>query len=145
MKDYGVLYAKICFPSGHKLHWLGHCGLTNILPKEWQDEIKTLSSHINSKWKDSIVIPMDARIMPGCTTRPEVIDEVAKDIFDGMNTMLNKLVGESSVRLVYGVGSLDEDWIENKVTSTHEVGAYPIMIKVGRTLDLNWEPGIYKV
>jgi len=32
-----------------------------------------------------IVVPMDKRIMPGCVTKPEAIEEVAKSIYDGMN------------------------------------------------------------
>jgi hypothetical protein len=85
VKEYGVLYAKVCVPKDNRFHWLGHCGLFNILPKDLREEIILLADRINSKYKDSIILPMDKRIMPGCTTTPEVIEEVAKDIFDGMN------------------------------------------------------------
>ena len=80
MKEYGILYAKVCFPKDHRLHWLGHCGIFNILPKDLKDEIIKLSNHINQKWKDIIV-----------------------------------------------------------------VGNFPIMIKVGRTVDHGWEPGMFRV
>lgn len=146
MKEYGVLYAKICFPKGHKLNWLGHCGIFDILPKDLKKEVITLSNDINEKWQESIVVPMDKKIMPGIITKPEVIEEVAKDIYNGMQSIMDKLVGETNcIRLVWGIGEMDQDWIENKTTSTHEVGNYPIMVKVGRTLEHGWEPGMFKV
>ena len=146
MKEYGILYAKVCFPKEHRLNWLGHCGIFDILPKDLKDEIIKLSNHINQKWEDVIIVPMDKKVMPGIITKPESIEEVAKDIFEGMNQMIEKLTGDKNcIRLVWGIGEMDQDWIENETTSTHEVGNFPIMVKVGRTLDHGWEPGIFKV
>jgi len=144
MKEYGVLYAKVCVPRENKIHWLGHCAMYNILPKDLKREIKILSENINKKYKDSIVIPMDKRIMPGITTNPEVIEQVAQDIFDGMNLMMEKITGDMNcIRLVWGIGEMDEE-IEDR-ESSHMIGNYPIMIKVGQTLDHGWKPGIFKV
>lgn len=144
MKEYGVLYAKVCVPRENKIHWLGHCAMYNILPKDLKKEIKILSENINKKYKDSIVIPMDKRIMPGITTNPEVIEQVAQDIFDGMNLMMEKITGDTNcIRLVWGIGEMDEE-IEDR-ESSHMIGNYPIMIKVGQTLDHGWKPGIFKV
>jgi hypothetical protein len=78
----------------------------------------------------------------------------AKSIYDGMNQMIEKLTGEkNTIRLVYGVGDLDEE-IENE-ESTHYIGAYPIMIKIGHFLDYGpagkkshkycYDPGLFKV
>jgi len=156
MKEYGVLYAKTCFPKDHKLNWLMYCNMSNLLPKDLLTEISTLSEHINSEFKDVIIIPMDKSIIPGCVTEPESIEEVANEIYTGMNNIFEKLVGESDViRLVYGVGEMDSDWIENKVESTHEIGNFPIMIKVGHFLDygpagkksrtFTYETGLFKV
>ena len=155
MKEYGVLYAKVVFPKTHRLHWLSHCFITNILPKGLREEIKKLSIEINTKYKDVIIVPMDNRIMPGCITKPESIDEVAKAIYDGMLNVFKKITDEDNcIRLVYGVGEMDSDWIENKVETTHEVGSYPIMVKIGHFLDygvvgkrskFTFEPGIFKV
>jgi hypothetical protein len=156
MKEYGVLYAKTCFPKDHKLNWLMYCNMSNLLPKDLLTEISTLSEHINSEFKDVIIIPMDKSIIPGCVTEPESIEEVANEIYTGMNNIFEKLVGESDViRLVYGVGEMDSNWIENKVESTHEIGNFPIMIKVGHFLDygpggkksgtFTYETGLYKV
>jgi len=155
MKEYGILYAKVVFPRTHKLEWLAHCHLTNILPKDLQTEIRRLSNDINQKWKDSIVIPMDNSIMPGCTTEPEVIEEVANDIYKGMLDIFKRLSGdENCIRLVYGTGELDEEHIKT-VVSTHEIGSFPIMVKIGHFLDygesgksygrFTYEPGIFKV
>ena len=63
MKEYGILYARVVLPKEHRLHWLSHCNLTGMLPKDLQEEIKTLSSEINSKYKD-VIIPMDNSIIP---------------------------------------------------------------------------------
>ncbi len=87
MKEYGILYAQVVFPKGHRLAWLRHCALTNILPKDLQKEIRDLSTSINDKYKESIIIPMDNRIVPGCTTTPEMIDVIATDIYNGMNNI----------------------------------------------------------
>lgn len=157
MKEYGILYAKVVAPDGNKLRWLSHCGLgVDILPKDLQKELISLVERINSEYKDVIVIPMDKRIMPGCVTKPEAIEEVAQSIYDGMNQMIEKLTGEkNTIRLVYGVGDLDEDWMENHVKSAHEIGSYPIMVKIGHFLDYGlsgkksgtfcYEPGLFKV
>lgn len=156
MREYGILYARVVFPSNHKLYWLTHCFLTNILPKDLQEEIKKLSTDINSKYKDSIIVPMDNRIIPGCVSKPESIENIANDIYQGMLDIFKRLTGdENCIRLVYGVGELDEDHIENHVNSTHEVGSFPIMIKIGTFLDygaggkesrrFDYTPGIFKI
>jgi len=144
--EYGILYAKVTFPSNHRLSWLNDCFLTNILPKDLQEEIRKLSIDINSKYKDSIVVPMDNRIIPGCVSRPESIEDIANDIYQGMSDIFKRLgVDENCIRLVYGIGEVDEDHMENTVKSAHEVGGFPIMIKIGRFLDSSKKPGIFKV
>ncbi len=154
--EYGILYAKVVVPEGNKLRWLSHCGLgVDILPKDLQKELISLVDKINTQYKDVIVIPMDKRIMPGCTTKPEAVEEVAKAIYDGMNQIIEKLTGQTNtIRLVYGVGELPENWMDS-VTSTHEIGGFPIMIKIGHFLDYGqagkksgdycYEPGLFKV
>ncbi len=145
LKPYGVLYARPVFPSRHRLEWLNHCAMTGILPKDIQVEIRNLSSYINDKYKDSIIVPMDNRIVPGCISTPETIDEISKAIYDGMNDIFEKLIGESDrVRLIYSVGDMHENWILKSKT-THEIGNYPVMVKVGRTLDVSNDSGIFKV
>lgn len=143
MKEYGVVYAQVILPKEHKLQWLKHCALTNILPKDLQSEIKELSTKINNKYKDSIIIPMDSRIMPGCTTTPEMVEKVSTDIYNGMNNIFRKLINEDNcIRLVYGVGEMPEEIDE--ISSTHEIGNYPIIVKVGRYLDSSDKVGMFK-
>ena len=156
MKEYGILYARVVFPTEHRLNWLSHCNIPTLLPKDLQEETKLLSSEINSKFKDVIIIPMDNSIIPGCVTKPEAVEEVANAIYQGMLSMFKKLSGDDNcIRLVYGVGELPEEHLENEVESTHEVDSFPIMIKVGHFLDygpggkqsrkLDNTPGIFKV
>lgn len=145
LKPYGILYARPAFPKGHRLEWLNSCAMTGILPKDIQTEIKSLSTHINEKYKDVIVVPMDNRIVPGCISTPESIDEIAKEIYDGMNNIFKRLIGgDNLTRLVYSVGDMHENWILKSKT-THEIGNYPVMVKVGRTLDSSNDPGFFKV
>lgn len=156
MKEYGVLYAKTCFPKEHKLNWITYCNMPSLLPKDLQKEISILAEYINSKFKDVIVVPMDKSTIPVCVTYPESIEEVANEIYTGMNKIFEKLVGENDViRLVYGIGEMDENWIENKVETTHEIGSFPIMIKIGHFLDygpegkksgkVTYQTGLFKV
>lgn len=156
MKEYGILYAKVVFPKEHRLSWLNHCFLTNMLPNELQKEIKKLSSDINSKYKDVIIVPMDNSIIPGCVTTPESIEDVANDIYRGMLDIFKRLSNaENCIRLVYGIGEVDEDHMENHVESAHEIGYFPIMLKIGHFLDYgpggkqskkyDYTPGIFKV
>lgn len=156
MQEYGVLYARVCFPKDHRLNWLSYCNLFNLLPKDLKDEVIRLADHINQKYKDVIVVPMDKSIIPGCVTKPEAIEEVAKEIYDGMNEIFDKLIGETNViRLVYGIGEMNKDWIEKETTTTHEIGNFPIMVKLGHFLDYGeagkksgiicYDVGLYKV
>lgn len=145
IKEYGILYAHAGFPKGSKFEWLNYCAMTNILPKDLQEEIKKLSEHINSKYRDVIIIPMDNRIVPGCVITPEYIDIVAKDIYEEMKSIFKKLINnENCVRLVYSVGQIHEERIK-KAESAHEIGNYPVMVKVGRFLDSSTKAGIFKI
>ena len=153
-REYGILHARPVFPKENRLYWLNFCNLTNMLPKDLQIEIKNLSTKINTKYNGVIVVPMDNSIIPGCVTKPESIEEVAKDIYQGMLDIFKRLSGdENCIRLVYGVGELPEEHMKT-VESTHEIGSFPIMIKIGHFLDYGkagkgygstYEPGIFKV
>lgn len=155
MKEYSLMYAKVAFPKGHKLEWLSHCYLTDILPKDLQFEIKSLSDRINKEFKDDIIIPMDNRINPGCVTTPESSDKISKEIFDGMNGIFKKLTGdENIIRLVYGADEIDEKWI-SEVTTAHEIGNCKLTVTIGHFLDygpagktsgkIDNTPGIFKI
>lgn len=155
MKEYSLIYAKPVFPKGHRLEWLTHCYITNILPKDLQFEIKSLSDRINLEFKDDIVIPMDNRINPGCVTTPESCDVISKEIFDGMNNIFKKLTGDDNIiRLVYGIDEMDEKWIST-VTTAHEIGNCKLTVTIGHFLDYgpagktsgknDYTPGIFKI
>lgn len=77
-------------------------------------------------------------------------------IYGGMNEIFDKLIGETNViRLVYGIGEMNKDWIEKETTTTHEIGNFPIMVKLGHFLDYGeagkksgiicYDVGLYKV
>lgn len=138
---YGILYAQTVFPKGHKYEWLRFCNLTNILPLNLKDAVKELSDSINDKYADNLIVRMNNSIFPGCVTTPDKIEEVVQDIYNGMNKIFNE---DNCIRLVYGIGEIDERWMES-VQSAHEIGSFPIMIKIGRTLESDNTPGIFNV
>lgn len=145
IKEYGILYAHAGFPKGSKYEWLNYCAMTNILPKDMQKEIKELSDDINLRYKDVIIVPMDNRIVPGCVTVPEAIEEVANEIYKGMQSIFKKFIdNKDCVRLVYSIGQVHQKRME-ETTSAHEIGSYPVMVKVGRFLSSSTKPGIFKV
>lgn len=145
-KKYAVLYAKYCYPKDHKFHWLGHCNILNLIPKKIQSDIEKLSNTINIKYSNDIIVNMDVSTMPGCISTPDVIHNLSKDIYQGMISIIENNYKEvGKVRLVYGIGELPIDWIENNVESAHQIGSFPFMVKLGRTFDKNWEPGIFEI
>lgn len=150
MKEYGVFYAKPLFPRGHKLEWLNHA--FGQMPKDLSEKVKDLTSSINEKYSDKIIIPLDNNTMPGIVTEPEVIEEVANLVYNGFNQIFNDLVGESYYILVWAIGEMDEpskiikqSTIIKNIPTLHNVDQYPVIIKVGNKLNSLREPGIYRV
>lgn len=141
-KEYGVFYLKTVFPKGHRLEWLNYLHISSALPKDLSDELNLLVSDINSK--DGIVIPMDKGVDPGCVTKPEIIEDVANEVYNRFCEIFEKLTSDNvknCIRLVWGFGEIEDVNYE----STHYLPAYPIMIKIGRFLDSSNMSGIYKV
>ena len=145
LKDYGVMYAKTCFPIGHKFEWLNYCALSSALPKDLKSGLDEFSNYINTTYAEHIVVKMDKNLIPGCVCEAEYVDEIAKDMYDGLCNLFKNLVNEENcIALVYGVGKIHDKYIRT-VETTHAIEYYPIMIKVGRTIDSNKTPGIIKV
>ena len=140
--EYGVFYLKTVFPKGHRLEWLNYLHISKSMPKDLSDELNLLVSEINSK--NGIIIPMDKGVDPGCVTTPEIIEEVANEVYNRYCEIFERLTSDNvkdCIRLVWGIGEMEN--INYK--STHYLPAYPIMIKVGRFLDSSKKSGIYKV
>ena len=141
-KEYGVFYLKTVFPKGHRLEWLNYLHISRVIPKDLSDELDLLVSDINSK--EGIIIPMGKGVDPGCVTEPEIIEEVANEVYNRYCEIFERLTSDNvndCIRLVWGIGEMDS--VDYK--STHDLPAYPIMIKVGRFLDSSKKSGIYKV
>ena len=62
LKDYGVMYAKTCFPIGHKFEWLNYCALRSAIPKDLKSGLDELSEYINSTYAEHIVVPISCQI-----------------------------------------------------------------------------------
>ena len=139
--EYGVIYIKICIPNGHPSEWLKHCYLFEFIPKSIQQNIIQITNDINNKYSDDIVIPMDVMLHPGCTTKPEKVEEIATDMYNQFLELADRQGFPNSIRCVYSIGELsDVDF-----NSTHHLGNDPVMLTLGRFLDESDEPGIYKI
>lgn len=139
--EYGVIYIKICPPKGHKSEWIRYCHILSATPKSFQQNAEDIANDINTKYSDSIVIPMDIDVHPGCTTTPEKVEEIATDMYNQFLELVERQGIPNSVRCVYSIGELSNI----NVDSTHHLGNDEVMVKVGRFLDESDEPGIYKI
>ena len=139
--EYGVIYIKICPKEGTPGEWIKYCQILSATPKSFQKNAEDIANDINTKYSDSIVIPMDIDVHPGCTTTSESVEEVATDMYNQFSELAERQGVPNSIRCVYSVGEMDNVDYE----STHYLPPYPVMVKVGRFLDESYEPGIYKI
>lgn len=139
--EYGVIYIKVCPKKGTTGEWIRYCQILSATPKSFQQNVAEISNDINTKYSDSIVIPMDIDVHPGCTTKPESVEEIATDMYNQFSELAERQGVPNSIRCVYSVGEMDNVDYE----STHYLPPYPVMVKVGRFLDESYEPGIYKI
>ena len=138
--EYGVIYIKVLPPRGSASEWLRYCYIFDSLPKSIQENIKYIDTHINSKYADDIVIPMDISLHPGCTATPNKVEEIAKDMYSQYSDMMNRQGLTNCVRCVYSIGQLSDV----NVNSTHQLDG-EVIVKVGRFLDESDEPGLFNI
>ena len=139
--EYGVIYIKVCPVKGSKAEWVKYCHIFSSTPQSFQQNVKEIANNINTKYSSDIVIPMDTRVHPGCTTTSEKVEEIATDIYNQFLELADRQGIPNSVRCVYSIGELS--YVD--VDSTHKLGNDEVMIKLGRFLDESDEPGIYKI
>jgi hypothetical protein len=139
--EYGVIYIKVCPKDGTPGDWIKYCHILSATPKSFQQNSEAIANDINTKYSDSIVIPMDIDVHPGCTTTPESVEEVATDMYNQFCELAERQGIPNSIRCVYSVGELSNV----EVDSTHHLGNDEVMVRVGRFLDESDEPGIYKI
>jgi hypothetical protein len=139
--EYGVIYIKICPKKGSPGEWIKYCHILSSTPISFQQNVKSIADDINTKYSDSIVIPMDIDVHPGCTTKTESVEEVATDMYNQFCELVERQGIPNSIRCVYSVGELSNV----NVDSTHSLGNDEVMVKLGHFLDESDEPGIYKL
>ena len=137
--EYGVIYIKIC-PKGSG-EWIKHCHILSSLPMSFQQNVLEIANDINTKYSDSIIIPMDIDVHPGCTTTPESVEEVATDMYNQFCELAERQGISNSVRCVYSVGELSDI----NVKSTHHLGNDEVMVKIGNFLDESDESGLFRI
>lgn len=141
----GILYAKTSFPRDHRLHWLSHCSMTNILPKDLLTELKSVVDGLNRKFEKDLIVPIDFRIMPGCVSTSDSIGTIADSIHSEFSDMFLRIgVVDPKIRVCYTTGDIPEEWI-SKVGSAHEIGNFPCMVKLGRLFDKSNGSGVYEI
>ncbi len=153
-KEYGILYAKPQFPKGNKLEWLNYAFLhIQKMPKDLSQRVEEFVSHINNKYSDKIIIPLDYATQPGLVCEPDVIEEIANLVYEGFNQIIKDLTGvENSYVLVWSIGEMEQPGelirqckrVSDDLT-LHHIDPYSVVVKVGHKLDSTKEPGIYKV
>lgn len=139
--EYGVIYIKICPDEGSKGEWIKYCHILSSTPLSFQQNVKDIADDINTKYSDSIVIPMDLNVHPGCTTLPESVEEIATDMYNQFCELSERQGIPNSVRCVYSVGVLSNVDVE----STHKLGNDEVVVKVGHFLDESDDSGIYRI
>jgi hypothetical protein len=150
--EYGVIYIKICPKKGSPGEWIKYCRNLGSTPKSFQENVKKIANDINTKYSDSIIIPMDIMVHPGCTTTPESVEVISTDMYNQFNDLVERQGIPNSVRCVYwfkthlarSLGPIGE--LSNiNVGSTHHLPSDDVMIRVGRFLDSSDEPGLFKI
>jgi hypothetical protein len=139
--EYGVIYIKVCPKDGTPGDWIKYCHILSATPKSFQKNAEDIANNINTKYSDSIVIPMDIDVHPGCTTTPESVEEIATDMYNQFCELAERQGIPNSIRCAYSIGELSNI----DVDSTHHLGNDEVMVRVGRFLDESDEPGIYKI
>lgn len=155
-KQYGVMYAAPAFPKEHKLQWLNYA--FGQMPKDLSKKIEELSSYINDKFSDKIIIPFDNSIKPGIVCEPDYIEDIANLTYNSFNQIFKELTGdEDCYAVVWSIGEMPqpEEIIRQatfiqKIPTLHHIGPYPVLVKVGQKLtevtsSSGAKPGIFKV
>lgn len=137
----GVIYIKTCPPRDHKYEWLKYCYITKSIPKPILDNIIQIAHNINTKYSNDIIIPMDIMLHPGCTTKPEKVDEIANDMYNQFSKLSETYGFPDTIRCVYSTGELSNI----NYNSTHLLHHDYVMIKVGHFLDKSDNPGLFKI
>jgi hypothetical protein len=141
----GILYLKPAFPREHPLHWLSHCAMTEMLPKKISIPLKKLVDRLNLEYKDDLIIPIDYRIIPGCVSKPEKIEEIVERIYVEFVSMFEDLgIENPKIRVCYTISDIPEKSIMGK-KSAHYIGSYPAMIRLGHGLDQSSVDGIHRM
>lgn len=146
MSEYGVIYLTVCPKKGTPAEWIRYCHIFSALPKAFQENIKYIANSINSKYAEHIVIPMDISLHPGCTTKPDMVEEIATDMYNQFSELIERNNLKPCVRCVYSIGELTDI----DTDSTHRLygkdTAYDdVMIILGTYLNESDEPGLFRI
>jgi len=138
--EVGLIYIRFVFDY-ENMNWVNHCHIFKSLPVELKSDIQYVSDKINSKYKNDIFIPMGKFTQNGCVVNKEKVDKISSDIFKLYSDITIKYTGDIQVRLVYSVGEI----MDLDVDSVHQLRSDPVVMLVGRFLDVLNRPGKFKI
>jgi hypothetical protein len=144
LKNYGIVYAQSCLPEDHFMSWMKWCNMPAILPAEFKAELEAVVKKLNEKWADDIYLPINASPMPTCLCKPEVAEEIAKDIHKEFNLFLSPYSEEKhNMRVVWTTGEMNDE-VEYS-TSAHGLGSHKPAVRIGLFLQSKSDCGVFRV
>lgn len=143
--NYGLIYIKVLPPVGSSSEWIRYCYIFSFLPTSLQNNIKHIANDINTKWANDIVVAMDVMLHPGCVTTPEVVEDVATDMYNQYSEMMERQGIKDCVRCVYTVGELRDIDSDSLHHIPNMAPIDPVLIKLGHYLDESDESGLFKI
>jgi hypothetical protein len=136
----GIIYIKIV-TEDENLSWLKYCNIFGAISGELQRDIRKTIDYINLNYSTGIIVPLSYTVQNGCVVKTRYVEIIANEIYNSYIKLLSKYTDKPYVRLVYSIGEVDDV----SVGTIHELRSYPVVVNVGRFLDLSNEMGIYKI
>lgn len=136
----GSIYIKL-IPSDKNLRFIKYCHIIKSLPLLFQNEVEYISSYINNKYSEQLIVPMGIDVHPGCIVKHEYVSIISKDIYDKYVDMMKKFTPYDCVRCVYTIGDVHNPYNSNNIHTSYGES----LIKLGRYLDSSDELGIFKI
>ena len=152
--EFGIFYIRPVFKDDDELSWLNYSISINK-NLDINKEFNKVSDYINKEYSDFIIINMDKSItQPGILCQSNKIEEISNIVFNMLNDVIYKLTNrENCLRMVWGIGEfkqseeelINKSKIINELGTIHHLPSYPLLVSVGRLLDSEDKPGIFKV
>ncbi len=136
---YGLIYLRIV--PKDQLTWIKYCQIFSALPKQLQNDIRTIVDDLNEKYKSDLIVPFSYTPQTGAVVNPMSYNKIVQDLYDRYDSMMKKYISEPSIRIVVDVGNIEN----TDFNSVHKLRPEPVVVKVGHKLDSSDDSGIYRI